>query len=144
MGKKKTQRTITKIQKNHCGYTCSSAQETCIAAAAWCQVGKSWPNDLSQRLVLLAQIMPTTHQNIFATGIHPFVIFICFIHYKHESDRIRMESDSDSTFYHILTRMRIHIRMLSDTMQNGCLEFRYRFGYLLDLEHSYIRLFYSL
>ena len=105
MGKKKTQRTITKIQKNHCWYTCSSAQDTCIAAAAWCQVGKSWPNDLSQRLVLLAQIMPTTHQNIFATGIHPFVIFICFIHYKHESDRIRMESDSDSTFYHILTRI---------------------------------------
>ena len=51
-----------------------------------------------------------------------------------ESDRIRMESDSDITFYHILTRIRIRIRMLSDTMQNGCLEF----GYLLDLEHSYI------
>ena len=61
-----------------------------------------------------------------------------------ESDRIRMESDPDSIFYHILTRIRIRIRMLSDTMQNGCLEFGYEFGYLLDLEHSYIRLFYSL
>ena len=61
-----------------------------------------------------------------------------------ESDRIRMESDPDDTFYHILTRIRIQIRMLSDTMQNGCLEFGYGFGYLLDLEHSYIRLFYSL
>ena len=61
-----------------------------------------------------------------------------------ESDRIRMESDSDSTFYHILTRIRIQIRMLSDTMQNGCLEFEYGFGYLLDLEHSFIHLFYSL
>ena len=54
-----------------------------------------------------------------------------------------MESDSDIIFYHILTRIRIH--MLSDTMQNGCIEFEYEFGYLLDLEHSYtIRLFYSL
>jgi len=55
-----------------------------------------------------------------------------------------MESDSDSTFYHILTQIRIRIQMLSDTMQNGCLEFEYGFGYLLDLKYSYIRLFYSL
>jgi len=61
-----------------------------------------------------------------------------------ESDRIRMKSDSDSTFYHILTRIWIRIRMLLDTMQNGCLEFEYGFKYLLDLKHSYIRLFYSL
>ena len=69
---------------------------------------------------------------------------LCFILVRMESDRIRMKSDSDSTFYHILTRIRIQIQMLSDTMQNGCLEFGYGFGYLLDLEHSYIRLFYSL
>ena len=50
-----------------------------------------------------------------------------------------MELDPDSIFYYILTRIRIQIRMLSDTMQNECL----KFGYLLDLEHSYIRLFYS-
>ena len=61
-----------------------------------------------------------------------------------ESDRIPIESDSDSIFYYILTRIRIQIRMLSDTIQNGYLEFGYGFGYLLDLEHSYIRLFYSL
>ena len=58
---------------------------------------------------------------------------------KMESDRIRMESDPDNIFYHILTRIRIQIRMLSDTMQNKCLEFGYGFGYLLDLEYSYIR-----
>ena len=51
-----------------------------------------------------------------------------------------MESHPDITFYHILTQIRIRIRILLDTMQNGCLEFGYGFGYLLDLEHSYIRL----
>ena len=54
-----------------------------------------------------------------------------------ESDRIRMESDPDSTFYYILTQIRIQIRMSSDTLQNG-LEFGYGFGYLLDLEYSFI------
>ena len=48
-----------------------------------------------------------------------------------ESDRIRMESDLDSTFYHILTQIWIRIRMLSDTMQNGCIEFGYGFGLYL-------------
>ena len=32
-----------------------------------------------------------------------------------ETDRIRMESDSNSTFYHILNRIRIRIRIFSDT-----------------------------
>ena len=67
-----------------------------------------------------------------------------FLRLRMESDRIRMESDPNSTFYHILTRIRIRIRMLSDTMQNWCLEFGYGFGYLLDLEHSYIHLFYTI
>ena len=31
-----------------------------------------------------------------------------------EMDRIRMESDLDSTFYHILNRIRIQIRIFSD------------------------------
>jgi hypothetical protein len=34
-----------------------------------------------------------------------------------ETDRIRMESDSDSTFYHIFTRIRIQIRMFSNTIK---------------------------
>jgi len=32
-----------------------------------------------------------------------------------ETDRIRMESNSDSTFYHILTRIQIRIRMFLNT-----------------------------
>ena len=67
-----------------------------------------------------------------------------FLRLRMESNRIRMESDPNSTFYHILTRIRIRIRMLSDTLQNRCLEFEYGFGYLLDLKYSYIHLFYSL
>jgi hypothetical protein len=31
-----------------------------------------------------------------------------------ETDRIRIESDLDSTFYHILTRLRIRIRIFSN------------------------------
>ena len=34
---------------------------------------------------------------------------------KMETDRIRMESDSNSTFYHILNRIRIRIWIFSDT-----------------------------
>ena len=71
-------------------------------------------------------------------------IFVAAFKLRMESYRIHMESDSDSTFYHILTRIRIQIRMLSNTMQNGYLEFRYGFGYLLNLEYSYICLFCSL
>ena len=55
--------------------------------------------------------------------------FPAILSYRMESNRIRMESDLDSIFYHILTRIRI--RILSDTMQNGCLEFEYGLGYLL-------------
>ena len=46
-------------------------------------------------------------------------------------DRIRMESNTDSTMYHILIWIRIQIRILR--MQNECLEFKYAFGYLLIL-----------
>ena len=35
--------------------------------------------------------------------------------WRMETDRIRMETDSDNTFYHIFTRIRIRIRMLSNT-----------------------------
>jgi hypothetical protein len=55
-----------------------------------------------------------------------------------ETDRIRMESDSDITFYHIFTRIRIQIRMLSNTMlSNTDTKWMSRiFGYLHDLKDN--------
>jgi hypothetical protein len=55
-----------------------------------------------------------------------------------ETDRIHMKSDSDITFYHIFTRIRI--RMFSNTNTNTNAKqisrIRYTFGYLLDLEDN--------
>jgi hypothetical protein len=54
-----------------------------------------------------------------------------------ETDRIRMESDSNSTFYHIFTPIQIQIRCSRIRIQ---IEYQYKldvsFGYLLDLEHN--------
>jgi hypothetical protein len=53
-----------------------------------------------------------------------------------ETDRIRMESDSDTTFYHILLKYEYEFECFRIRIQNGCLKFGYTFGYLLDLKDN--------
>jgi hypothetical protein len=52
-----------------------------------------------------------------------------------ETDRIRKESGSDSTFYHIFTRIRIQIRMFSNTNIKRMSRIRIHIRYLLNLKN---------
>jgi hypothetical protein len=56
-----------------------------------------------------------------------------------ETDRICMESDSDNTFYHIFTQIRMRISRIR--IQNECLEFGNPFKYLIDLEDNIYQFF---
>jgi hypothetical protein len=49
-----------------------------------------------------------------------------------ETDRIRMDANSNVTVYHILARIRIRIRISLDTKPKRIVESEFLFGYLLN------------
>jgi hypothetical protein len=54
-----------------------------------------------------------------------------------KTDQIRMESDSDNTFYHIFTRIQIWIRMLSNTNTKRISRIRIRIRIFIRFERQH-------
>jgi hypothetical protein len=58
-----------------------------------------------------------------------------------ETDWIHMESDSDNTFYHIFTRIRIRIRMFSNTNTKRMSRIRKRIWIFTQFGRQYLPIF---